>query len=103
MNPKLAEAGGIPFERKQEAGREAISLARKALEIDTEVHGLESARVSNDMTTLAQVLTYFNGIDDEEVTRLYEQSIVVYTCVYGRSSVNVATNEGNLGLLYHKR
>ena len=99
----MAEAGGIPFERKQEAGREAISLARKALEIDTELHGVRSARAANDMTTLAQVLTYFNGIDDEEATHLYEQSIVVYTHVYGRSSINVATNEGNLGLLHHKR
>ena len=73
------------------------------MEIDTEVHGFESARVANDMSTLAQVLTYFNGLDDEEVSRLYEQSVVVYTRVYGRTSVNVATTLCNLGLLYHKR
>ena len=99
----MGEAGGIPFEKKQEAGREAISLARKALEIDIEVRGADSARAANDMSTLAQVLTYFNGIDDVEVTQLYGQAIVLFTRVYGRTSINVATIEGNLGLLHHKR
>ena len=99
----LAQAGGIPPEEKQKAGEEAIALARKALEIHTQLQGTESARVANDMTALAGVLNFFNDVDDDEVLRLYEQSKATTSRVEGSSSVNVGVGENNLGNAYHKR
>ena len=68
---KLAEAGGIPSEEKQKAGEKAIAHARKALEIHTQLQGIESTYVANDMTVLAGALKYFD-VDDDEILRLYE-------------------------------
>ena len=99
----LAEAGGIPPEEKQKAGEEAIALARKALEINTQLHGTESTRVANGMTTLAGALNYFNNVDDDEILRLHEQAIAITSRLEGSSSVNVAVGEKNLGIAYHKR
>ena len=100
---KLAEAGGIPPEEKQKAGEEAIALARKALEIHTQLHGTESAHVATDMCALADALDYFNDVDDDEVLCLYEQAIAITSRAEGSSSVNVAVGEQNLGNAYHKR
>ena len=100
---RLAETGGIPPEEKQKAGVEAIALARQALEIRTQLHGTESSKVAFDMTLLANVLDYFNTVDDQEVPRLYEQSIAIYRRVEGSSSYNVAVGENNLGIAYEKR
>ena len=100
---RLAQAGGIPLEEKQKAGEEAIALARKALEIHTQLHGTESHRVATDMRALAGVLDYFNNVDDDEVLRLYEQSNAITGRVEGSSSVNVAVGESNLGVAYNKR
>ena len=100
---KLAEAGGIPPEEKQKAGEEAIALARKALEIHTQLQGTESDRVANGMRVLADVLGYFNDVDDDEILRLYEQAIAITGRVEGSSSANVAVGENNLGSAYHKR
>ena len=100
---KLAQAGGIPPEEKQKAGEEAIALARKALEIHTQLHGTESAHVALDMCGLAGVLNYFNDVDDDEVLRLYEQANSITGRLEGSSSVNVAVGEHNLGNAYHKR
>ena len=99
----LAKAGGIPPEEKQKAGEEAIELARQALKLHTQLHGTESAGVALDMTILADVLDCFNDVDDDEVFRLHEQSIAIYSRVYGSSSVNVAAGEGNLGNAYNHR
>ena len=99
----LAHAGGIPTEEKQKAGEEAIALARKALEIHTQLHGIESAEVAGDMCGLADALNYFNDVDDDEVLRLSEQAIAIIRQLEGSSSVNVAVGENNLGNAYHKR
>ena len=93
----LDMAGGIPPEGKQKAGEEAIMLARQALEMHTQLHGTEDADIANAMMTLAQVLDYFNGIDDDEILRLYEQSIAIFRRLEGSSSPNVALGEGKLG------
>ena len=99
----LAEAGGIPLEEKQKAGEEAIALARKALEIEIQLHGTENIEVAQDMRALASVLDYFNDVDDDEILRLYEQSNAITSRLEGSSSVNVAVGEKNLGIAYHKR
>ena len=78
-------------------------LARRALQIDTRLHGIESSEVGDDMGLLAQVLCYFNDIDDDEEIRLYEQSIAIYARVQGSLSTNVAASEINLGIAYRIR
>ena len=99
----LARTGGIPPVEKQKAGEEAISLARQSLKFHTRLHGAESNHIACDMTTLADVLDYFNDVDDDEILRLYEQSIAIYSRVEGSSSVNVAVCEFNLGNGYRRR
>ena len=100
---KLAGAGGIPPEDKQKAGEEAIGLARKALEIHTQLYGSESAKVAMSMGVLADALDYFNDVDDDEIPRLYEQTIAITRRVEGSSSVNVAVGENKLGTAYAHR
>ena len=100
---KLAMSGGIPPEAKQKAGEEAIALARQALEIRTQLHGSESAKVAVNIGGLADILDYFNDIDDDEVPRLYQQSNAITSRVEGSSSLNVAVGENNMGNSYYKR
>ena len=100
---RLAIAGGIPPGEKQKAGQEAIALARKALEIHTQLHGTENDKVPNDMGVLAQALAFFNDDYGDEVLRLFEQAIAIHTRVYGSLSVCVAIGEGKLGAAYHIR
>ena len=99
----LSEAGGIPPEEKQKAGKEAIALARQALELHTQLCGAESAKVASDMGTLADILDYFNIVDDDEILRLHEQSIAIYCRVEGSSCVNVAAGENQFGVAYFIR
>ena len=100
----LAHSGGIPPEEKQKAGEEAIALTRRALEIHTRLHGVQSSNVAADMSTLADVLNYFNNVhDNEEILRLHEQSNAIAIRVEGRSSLNVAVGEKNLGAAYVTR
>ena len=99
----LAQDGDIPPEENQTVGQEAIALARRALEIRTQLNGLEHGDVANDMSLLADTLEYFNNVDDDEVLRLYEQSIAIQARVEGSSSVNVAVGELNLGNVYQHR
>ena len=99
----LAEAGGIPPEEKKKAGEEAIEHARKALEIRTQMHGTESADIAADMGALADVLDYFNIVDDNEVLHLREQSIVILRRVEGSACYNVALHEDKLGYVYGRR
>ena len=100
---ELAQNGDIPPEANQAVGQEAIALARRALEIHTQLHGLEHSDVANAMSILADALDHFNNVDDVEVLRLYEQSIVIQARVEGSSSVNVGLGEDNLANIYQKR
>ena len=100
---RLAESGGIPAAKKQEAGRETIMLARKALEMNTQLYGSGSNEVGDDMLVLAQILDFFNDVDDDEVLRLREQAKAIFARVQGSMSVNVAACEGSSGSAYHNR
>ena len=99
----LAESGGIPSGEKQKAGEEAIALVRKALEIDTQLYGTESDEVAGDIGSLANVLKYFNDVDDDEILRLCEQAIAIYGRVQGSLSPNVAVGENNFASAYGQR
>ena len=99
---ELAQDADIPPEANQAVGQEAIGLARRALEIHTQLHGSEHY-VSNAMRVLADVLDYFNDVDDDEILRLYEQSNSVTARVEGRLSPNVATGANNLAATYNER
>ena len=99
----LARAGGIPPEKKQNRGEEAIALARRALEIYTQLHGTESSEVANTMDFVANALDYFNDVDDIEVIRLYERSLAICARMEGITSLNFAIGEYNLGNSYFKR
>ena len=99
----LAQDGDVPSVANQAVGQEAIGLARRALEISTQLEGLESNHVANAMRLLADALGYFNDVDDVEVLRLCEQSNAITARVEGSLSVNVAVGEKNLGLLYYNR
>ena len=100
---QLAEHGDMPPEEQQETGVEAIMLARRALEMHTQVYGAESKEVANAMDTLADVLNYFNDVDDDEILRLIEQAKSIFARVHGSLSPNVAVSEYNLGLAYGRR
>ena len=100
---RLAETGGIAPEGMQKAGEEAIALARKALEINTQLYGSESDHVADDMGAIADVLDYFHDFDDDEVLHLRQQAIPIYSREQGPSTYNVANNEFNLGIAYGKR
>ena len=76
-------------EEKKKAGEEANMLARRALEIDTKLHGTESRDAASDMLVLANILDYFGSSDDGEVLRLYEQAVSIFTRLEGRLSPNV--------------
>ena len=66
----LAEYGGMPAAaEKQAAGVEAIMLARRALEIHTRLHGVESFVVANDLVLLAGAL-------DSRTTSMTTRSLV---------------------------
>ena len=100
----FAQQGNLPMEEKKETGKEAIMLARRALEIDTQVNGAESLQEGSDMAALAQVLSFFSEMDgDDETVRLYDQSTAIYALVEGNLSKNVAVNEYNVGLFYYNR
>ena len=99
----LAQSGGIPSEQEQKVGEEAIALARKALELNTQLHGAASGRAARAMGTLADVLDYFNNVDDDEILRLLEQTIAINRRVEGSSSTNVAVGEHHLGIAYNSR
>ena len=88
------------MEEKQKVGQEAIALARKALEIHTQLS--ENEKVANDMNILADALDYFNDNDDE-VLRLYENAKEIYVRMQGSSSANVAAVEANMGDAYGRR
>ena len=100
---RLAQDGDIPPEANQAVGQEAIALARRALEIHTQLHGLEHINVANAMKLLADVLEYFNNVDDDEVIRLYEQSIVITARLEGSLSVNGAVDKEHLAIAYKKK
>ena len=98
---RLAAHGDMPAEEQKETGVEAIMLARRALEINTQLYGADE-RVAISMGVLGDVLNYFNDVDDDEVTRLYKEAIAIYTRIYGILFPNVALGEQNLGKVYLK-
>ena len=100
---RLAKDEGIRPEEKQKAGPETIALARRALEIHTQLYGSEDDNVACDLVLLAEALDFFNDCDDEEVLRLYEQAKAIQVRVFGCSSTNVAVGESMLGRTYFKR
>ena len=100
---RLAMTEGIPPDEKQKSGEEAMSLVRKALELHTQLRGAASADVAGDMVVLAEVLDHFNDVDDDEILRLFEQAIAIYSRVQGSSSLNVARIEDKLALTYQNR
>ena len=97
----LSQAGGIPPNEKQKAGENAIALARKALEIHTQLEGTVNSNVAGDMRALADALGHFNNVDDDEILCLYEQANAITSRVEGSSSVNVAVGNMNLGAAYN--
>ena len=99
----LAQSGDVPPEANQTAGQEAIVLARRALEIHTQMHGTEHQHVAVDLGLLARALEYFNNVDDDEVLRLFEQSNAIHARVDGSSSVNIGVEQHNLGDVYRSR
>ena len=58
---------------------------------------------SSDILTLVEALGYFNDDYDDEVLRLFEQSISIYAQVYGSSSSSVAIGEHGLGNAFRRR
>ena len=93
----------MPAKEQQEAGVEAIMLARRALEIHTLENGPQSHEVAEDMQMLASLLDYFNDVDDDEVPRLYEQSNAIFARLEGSLSPSVSSCEKNLGTTYYNR
>ena len=99
---RMAQIGGISPEVMKNRELEAISLARKALEIDTWLCGTESREVAHDMGILAQVLGGFDVVDDDEIFPLLQQSIDIYTRLDGQS-YNVAAGETSMGNAFKRR
>ena len=100
---RLADSGGIPPNEKQQAGEEAITLARRAMEINIQLYGTDDPKVALSMQVLAQVLGCFISPDVDEVSRLYEQAIAIFSRKEGPVSVNVGASKCNLGNLYRQR
>ena len=100
---RLAEYGDMPAEEKPGTGVEAIMLARRSLEIFTQLHGNEDGNVATSIELLACVLEFFNSVDDDEIIPLREQAIAINTRVLGCLSFNVAMCESNLGNTYKQR
>ena len=98
----LSLNGGMPAEEKQESGREAITMARRALEIHTQLNGRESEYVAQDMLLLASLLDHFSEQENEAIT-LRKQAKVIFVRVQGNLSPNVATVERNLGNAFSNR
>jgi len=99
----LAQSLDIPPEANRTAGQEAIGLAGRALEINTQLHGTEDQNVAGAMRLLADALNYFNNVDDVEVLRLFEQSNAITARVEGSSSTNVGAGKTNLAMMYQNK
>ena len=90
----LAVHDGVEAEEKELIGEEVISLARRALEIDTQLCGIESDKVAAHMTLVARVLKYFKRIVDDEVLRMYEQRRQVAATARRRKGSGNAGDDG---------
>ena len=97
------EVGGMAPEAKQAAGVKAIALAREALAIHSRLMDGEDEELATYMVALADVLDFFNQVDDAEVIRLYEKAKNILAEMQGSLSSNVATAEKNLGITYRDR
>ena len=67
---RLSDSGRVPRAEKTKTGEEAIALARKALELHTELEGEDSYQVAKVCNTLADALDHFNNVGDDEILRL---------------------------------
>ena len=99
----FAQYGDMPAEEQKKAGVEAIMRSRRALEIDTQLYGAESIKIAEDMTLIAQILDFFDHVDNDEVLRLNEQSKAIFARVQGSLSTNVAAVETNLAAVHRNR
>ena len=100
----LAQTEDNPPEKKQKVGEESIALARKALEIHTQLDGPDSEKAVVDLGTLANILVFFRDVDDHEAIRLYEQVIAIGSRVSACSTtLNVAMVNYKLGDVYGER
>ena len=99
---RLAMNGGIPPREKQKAGEKVSALARRALEIHTQLYGVESENAINDMCVLADTLVFFND-DYDEFIRLYKQAVSIYIRLQGSTSPNVAICKSKLSDVYNKK
>ena len=99
---RLAETTGIPPGEKQKVGEEAIEHARKALELYTQLGKHESREAAAAMGVIAEALDVFNNVDDDEILRLYQQSIAIIRRLEGLSP-NVGAAEIRLGAAYGNR
>ena len=84
---RLGDSGVIPPGEKEKAGEDAIMLARKAMELNTQLYGANDNKVAFSMQVLAQVLGCFVSPNVEEITRLYEQAIAIFSRTEGPSSI----------------
>ena len=87
-------------------GKEAIELARQALQLHTQLRVNEYHGAAGDMNVLARILNHFNDVDDDEVLHLLEQSIDMYRRVDifdSSMSEHVAFGERELGEVYDNR
>ena len=100
---RLAESGEMPMAEREKAGKEAIELARQALELDIKLFGAVSANVAHDIGALANVLDLFNNVDSDEVLSLRKKYIKILTRVEGAETLNVAVGENQLGVTYANR
>ena len=100
---RLAENGDMPPEEKQKAGEEATMLARRSLEIYTQLYGTESEPVASSMSGLAVILDYFNDVEDDEVPRLFEHSKKFFEKAHGSLSANVGASEASLGNTFKRK
>ena len=97
-------SGGIPPEEKQKAGEEAIARARQSLEIRIQENGAGSLVTAPAMVGLADVLSHFNDTNEEnEVLRLFEQSLAIFTRINGRLSMNAGIGESKFADAYIKK
>ena len=99
----LAEAGGIPPEEKQKAGEEAITLALKALEMQTQLNGTVGDNITSVVDVISDLLAYFNDSEDEGTIRVWQQVIATVRQVNDGLSLDTGRSEHNLGLLYIER
>ena len=88
---------------KEKGRQEAIELTRRAIDMHTQLYGIDSDLVANDTILLADALHYLFGDEDDEVIHHYERAKAIYARVQGSSSENVGLSLGKLAHAYYGR